>query len=53
MSNIIRARKDGGSVRITLPYQIAKTLNIEVGNFLGIDVIDNRIVLSPVHMSIS
>lgn len=47
MIEIIKARTNGSSIGLTIPTNIANMVGIKLGDYLGVDVIDNKIVISP------
>lgn len=47
----LKVRKQGGAAVITLPSDVLKLLNIEVGDTLTLDVSGKKIIIRPVDKS--
>lgn len=44
----LNIRKQGGAAVITIPADVLKLLNIEVGDVLALDVKGKKLVISPI-----
>jgi len=53
MINIIKSTNNNGSVRFTIPAKIAKNLNIRPSDFFGLEVLNDKIILSPTQVIVS
>ena len=52
-TNTMQARKDGNSIRLTLPQNIIAEMNIKIGDFFRMDIVDNHLVVQPAHLVIN
>ena len=47
MTQLVKMTRGG---QITIPASIRKELDIEIGDYIEIEVVDDRLVLSPKHL---
>jgi antitoxin component of MazEF toxin-antitoxin module len=44
----VKVRDNGGSMAVSIPPRLANEIGIERGDFMEIQIVDNKIIYSPV-----